>query len=65
MKQPENVQAPSGASRIFQILTAAAWPLAVVLALHRTVITAFNGTATDDFTTVYNALSRALTGLPV
>src|SRR5699024_11732041 len=65
VKQPENVQAPSGTSRIFQILTAAAWPLAVVLALHRTVITAFNGTATDDFTTVYNALSRALTGLPV
>src|SRR5690625_3566322 len=65
VKQPENVQAPSGTSRIFQILTAAAWPLAVVLALHRTVITAFNDTATDDFTTVYNALSRALTGLPV
>lgn len=65
MKQPENVQAPSGTSRFFKILTAAAWPLAVVLALHRTVITAFNGTATDDFTTVYNALSRALAGLPV
>src|SRR5699024_10806171 len=25
----------------------------------------FNGTATDDFSTVYNALSRAFTGLPV
>src|SRR5699024_4484420 len=65
VKQPENVQAPSGTSRIFQILTAAAWPLAVVLALHRPVITAFNGRATDGLTAVDDALSRALTGLPV
>ena len=55
----------SNGPKIAKVLTAAAWPLAIVLALHRTVVTAFNGTATDDFSTVYNALSRAFTGLPV
>ena len=51
--------------RFSKILTAAAWPLAILLVIHRTFITAFNGTATDDFSTVYNALSRALAGSPV
>src|SRR5699024_324540 len=55
----------SNGLNIAKVLTAAAWSLAIVLALHRTVVTAFNGTATDDFSTVYNALSRAFTGLPV
>src|SRR5699024_12307696 len=55
----------SRSSRRFQILNAVTWPLAIVLALHRTFITAFNGTATDDVSTVYNALTRALPGIPV
>ena len=58
-------EVPASPSRLPRVLTAAAWPLAILLVLHRTLITAFNGTATDDFTTVYNALSRALAGTPV
>ena len=65
MKQPHYGGDESRSSRSFQILNAVTWPLAIVLALHRTFITAFNGTATDDFSTVYNALTRALTGIPV
>src|SRR5699024_4872849 len=65
VKQPHYGGDESRSSRRFQILNAVTWPLAIVLALHRTFITAFNGTATDDFSTVYNALTRALTGIPV
>ncbi len=42
-----------------------AWPLAVVLVLHRTFVLALNGSVTDDFTTVYSAVRRSLEGVPV
>ncbi|MFH0410691.1 glycosyltransferase family 87 protein [Corynebacterium sp. L4756] len=59
-----NAENPASArtSNTRKIFTFAAWPLAIVLVLHRTFFTAFNGTATDDFTTVYSALTRALSG---
>lgn len=44
---------------------AIAWPLAVALVLHRVFVLALNGSVTDDFTTVYLAVRRALDGVPV
>lgn len=44
---------------------AVAWPLAVVLALHRVFVLALNGSVTDDFTTVHSAVRRSLEGVPV
>ncbi|QGU04766.1 glycosyltransferase family 87 protein [Corynebacterium comes] len=44
---------------------AIAWPLAVVLVLHRVFVLALNGSVTDDFTTVYSAVRRAIEGVPV
>ena len=44
---------------------AVAWPLAVVLALHRVFVLALNGSVTDDFTTVHSAVRRSLDGVPV
>lgn len=43
----------------------ALWPVAVVLVVHRVFILAFNGARTDDFTTVYSAVSRFAHGEPV
>jgi len=42
-----------------------AWPLAVILVLHRILILALNGDVTDDFTTVWSAVRRSLDGVPV
>ncbi|AKK08945.1 glycosyltransferase family 87 protein [Corynebacterium testudinoris] len=42
-----------------------AWPLAVMLVLHRVFILAVNGSVTDDFTTVYSAIRRSIDGVPV
>ena len=39
-----------------------AWPLAVVLVFHRVLFTALNGTLTDDFSTVFDAIRRFLNG---
>ncbi|WP_293768114.1 glycosyltransferase family 87 protein [uncultured Corynebacterium sp.] len=52
---------PAAARRV----RAAAWPLAVLLVVHRVFIVALNGTLTDDFTTVYSAVRRMLDGQPV
>lgn len=42
----------------------ALWPIAVMTAIHK-VWFAFNNHATDDFTTVWNAILRFRTGVPV
>lgn len=47
------------------IARAAFWPIAVLLVLHRVFFLAANGSPTDDFTTVYSAVRRFLTGVPV
>lgn len=51
--------------RVSRIARGAAWPLAVLLVIHRVVIVAFNGNTTDDFTTVYSAVRRFIDGVPV
>ncbi|WP_075733849.1 glycosyltransferase family 87 protein [Corynebacterium phocae] len=43
----------------------AAWPVALVLVIHRVLVVALNGTPTDDFTTVYSAVRRMLDGQAV
>ncbi|MFS0301152.1 glycosyltransferase family 87 protein [Corynebacterium striatum] len=52
-------------ARSGHILTIAAWPLALLLIVHRVFVVALNGTPTDDFTTVFNAVRRFLDGQPV
>ncbi|VFB06762.1 arabinofuranosyl transferase C [Corynebacterium striatum] len=52
-------------ARSGHILTIAAWPLALLLIVHRIFVVALNGTPTDDFTTVFNAVRRFLDGQPV
>lgn len=54
-------QRPAAAS----IALAALWPIAVFLFLHRTLIAHGNGSVTDDFTTVYQAIRRFVEGVPV
>ena len=46
-------------------ISVAAWPVAVLLVVHRVFIIARNGTPTDDFTTVYNAVARMSSSQPV
>ncbi|AKK06092.1 putative DUF2029 family protein [Corynebacterium mustelae] len=53
------------ATRTNSIAKLALWPVAIFLVLHRVVILAVNGSNTDDFTTVYQALRRFLTNQPV
>ncbi|MCQ9676194.1 glycosyltransferase family 87 protein [Corynebacterium sp. BF-R-2] len=48
-----------------RLWTAAAWPAAVILVLHRVFVLAFTGTVTDDFGTVYRAIRRFWEGIPV
>ncbi|WP_261796782.1 glycosyltransferase family 87 protein [Corynebacterium provencense] len=55
----------SGPGRFSRILTRAAWPLAVMTVLHRVIITPHNEHPTDDFTTVWSALHRFVTGTAV
>jgi len=52
-------------TRLDAVGNAVAWPLAVVLVLHRIFVLALNGSVTDDFTTVYSAVPRSLEGVPV
>ncbi|PRQ10346.1 arabinofuranosyl transferase [Corynebacterium sp. 13CS0277] len=42
-----------------------AWPLSLVLVIHRVCILAINGSITDDFSTVYYALRRFHEGVPI
>ena len=46
-------------------LRAFAWPLAVLLVIHRVVVLARAGHATDDFTTVWSAARRFVERVPV
>ncbi|MTD91395.1 glycosyltransferase family 87 protein [Corynebacterium hiratae] len=48
-----------------RLWTAAAWPAAIVLVLHRVFVLAVNGSVTDDFGTVYHAIRRLWEGNPV
>lgn len=48
-----------------QISVRAAWPLAIMTVIHRVVISPFNSHPTDDFTTVWSALHRFVTGAAV
>ncbi|MDR7329478.1 glycosyltransferase family 87 protein [Corynebacterium guangdongense] len=48
-----------------RIATVALWPIAVMVVLHSVLVLAFNGSVTDDFTTVYSAIRRMLGGVPV
>ena len=48
-----------------RIATVALWPVAVMVVLHSVLVLAFNGSVTDDFTTVYSAIRRMLGGVPV
>lgn len=48
-----------------RLVRAASWPLALLLVVHATLVTAINGTPTDDFTTVYSAIRRSLAGTAV
>ncbi|MDO4908405.1 MAG: glycosyltransferase family 87 protein [Corynebacterium sp.] len=41
------------------------WPIAVMLIIHAVFILAVNGSVTDDFTTVYQALRRFIDGINV
>lgn len=56
---------PSAAARAPRILTRAAWPLAVLTMIHRIVITPYNNHPTDDFSTVWAAVHRFVTGVAV
>lgn len=46
-------------------VAAAAWPVAVLLVLHRLFILARTGSVTDDFTTVWSAARRFVERVPV
>lgn len=46
-------------------ITAAAWPIAVLLVVHRLFILARAGSVTDDFTTVWSAARRFVERVPV
>ena len=48
-----------------RLWTAAAWPAAILLVLHRVFVLAFTGTVTDDFGTVYRAIRRFWEGAAV
>lgn len=58
---------PPGAhrSQLDSIGKAIAWPVAILLIVHRFFVLALNGGVTDDFTTVYSALRRFVERTPV
>ncbi|AZA11564.1 glycosyltransferase family 87 protein [Corynebacterium gerontici] len=43
----------------------ALWPIAIMVVLHKIFVFGANGATTDDYSTVYNALRRAITGVPI
>ncbi|MDO5099168.1 MAG: glycosyltransferase family 87 protein [Corynebacterium sp.] len=60
--QAESIDHTGKAARLQAIGRLALWPLAIFLITHRVFILAGNGSKTDDFTTVYQALRRFLSG---
>ncbi|WP_293831089.1 glycosyltransferase family 87 protein [uncultured Corynebacterium sp.] len=48
-----------------QAITAAAWPVAALLVVHRLFVLARAGSVTDDFTTVWSAARRFVERVPV
>ena len=59
------VQSADERTRLAPAIAAAAWPVAVLLVLHRLFILARAGSVTDDFTTVWSATRRFIDRLPV
>ena len=57
--------AAPGGQRATRAGNAIAWPLAVLLILHRLVVLARTGSITDDFTTVWSATRRFVERVPV
>ncbi len=57
--------APASTGGWQRALNAAAWPIAVLLILHRLVVLARAGSPTDDFTTVWSATRRFVERVPV
>lgn len=55
--------APAGSTR--RAVNAFAWPLAVLLVIHRVFVLAKAGSPTDDFTTVWSAARRFVERVPV
>ncbi|EFK53813.1 DUF2029 domain-containing protein [Corynebacterium genitalium ATCC 33030] len=58
-------QPPDRAPRWQQVANGALWPLAILLVIHRIIVLALPGTATDDFTTVWSAARRFVERVPV
>lgn len=58
-------QSSNDRTRLAPAIAAAAWPVAVLLVLHRLFILARAGSVTDDFTTVWSATRRFIDRVPV
>ncbi|MCP1387202.1 DUF2029 domain-containing protein [Corynebacterium sp. TA-R-1] len=56
---------PAADIRPARVLSAAAWPLAILLIIHRLAVLARAGAVTDDFTTVWSAARRFVERVPV
>ena len=65
MTQLWTAQPPERAPRWQQVANGALWPLAILLVIHRIIVLALPGTATDDFTTVWSAARRFVERVPV
>ncbi|GAA1472090.1 glycosyltransferase family 87 protein [Corynebacterium felinum] len=52
-------------TRIDALATIALWPIAILTIVHRVFFLAANGSITDDYTTVYQALRRHIDGIDV
>lgn len=63
---PQNGSHTTAATRTLQTAAnAAAWPLALLLIIHRVAVLARHGSQTDDFTTVWAATRRFVERVPV
>ncbi|WP_245945510.1 glycosyltransferase family 87 protein [Corynebacterium senegalense] len=62
---PAPLPSPPEARRWIIAGNAAAWPLAVLVIVHRLVVLAWAGSVTDDFTTVWSAARRFVERVPV
>ena len=63
---PQNGSHTTAATRTLQTAAnAAAWPLALLLTIHRVAVLARHGSQTDDFTTVWAATRRFVERVPV
>ncbi|MEL4162159.1 glycosyltransferase family 87 protein [Corynebacterium bovis] len=56
---------PAPSQRTSTVLACVAWPVAIMTFLHRVFLVPQNAHPTDDFTTVFSALTRFRDGVPV